>query len=362
MAEYLAQGAQLRKANGLSVDFGGVWDSYNGARFRNWVYVISCKPWRVQPLQVDPTTASLTVKEALELANPQPLALIYVASRSLADGSGALYMFFSTHEQPSETTLYWFRLDAKTGAASLGGKLALPGKDHTHWVMAPKGSHLYALTEGGKLTTYRFAADGAPEEAGACNVAKGLDRGATGIFSPDGRQLYVAANANKDFPGGRIDVFQCDAATGKPAYESTLSLPTFAGTEKGCGLKLAGVRPDGKYVYVAATSGTNQGVLHVLPRDATNGALTIPSKSPTDFATGGITDFQFRPDGSSGFYFENGRFVWFACDAQSGALSVSAKSDKGFRNLRHMELDREHKNLILLSADGADSFKVKGSW
>ena len=346
-AAYVAPAGQLRKASGFTNNFSGVWDGPNAAHFGSSVYAFSCKPWRIHRIQMDPATATLSPQETLVLTNVQPLALVYTAARKLADGNGALYLFFSTHERPGETSLYWFHLDAKTGAASLAGRLPLPGKDHTRWTLAPDEKRLCAITEGGRLTTYRFDADGAPVEESYTNAAKGWDRSASGCFSPDGRQIYVAA--------GRIDTFQCEPLSGRLTFDATLALP------KSGGVGIIGARPDGKYIYVSAPTATNQ-MLYVLKRDPATGALSLASGVGGFFGSPRLSELQFRPDGTEGFYFDDGRFTWFACDRESGAIAPGAKAAGWIHKRRHVELDRAHGNLVVLGVDGVDAFKLKGAW
>jgi hypothetical protein len=353
-ADYVAPVTQLRAKDGFASDFSGVWQGDNAVLFKDWLYVISCKPWRIQQLNVDATTANISYRGALAMPTSQPLALVHAVSRKHADGNGMMYVFFSTHEKPSESSLYSFSLDAKTGTVAPKGKVKLPA-DHIQWAMAPGDTRLYAICEGKSIAAYRFAEDGVPVEDGTY-ASTGYGRDKDGFFSGDGRNLYITAPANPANPNGRVDRYDCDVASGKLTHASTLSFPESPRKGKGGGVKLCGVRPDGKYFYVLSADDKGEGALFVLKREGEKGDPTVAS---SDKPLPGLANLNFTADGKTGFYFANGRFNWFTCDPSTGVLTHVATSGFGLDRLRCVVLDRDHGSLFTLNGRGADSFKLK---
>ena len=355
--DYITPVKQVRAKDGFTPDFSGVWQGDNAVLFSKWLYVISCKPWRIQRLNADVTTADISYQDALVLPNAQSVALIHVVSRKLADGNGMMYVFFSSHDKPPEKTLYSFSLDAKTGVAAPKGQLTLP-VSHIHWAMAPGDARWYAVCEGTKIVAYRFGEDGLPVED-SVNVSKGYDRNANGIFSPDGHNLYVAVAPDAANPNGRVDQYDCDVATGKLTYASALSLTALPHKDKGGSVDFCGVRPDGKYIYVKF-SDKEESYLYVLSRESEKGTLTVASSDkpqPTMGPLSTMGNLNFNADGKSGCYLGKNRFYGFNCDSNTGVLTYAA--DAALPGQRCGVQDREHGNLFVVLGSGADSFKLK---
>ena len=354
--DYLARVSQVGTKQGFTNDFSGVWQGDNTVRFGKWLYVLSCKPWRFRQFEVDPASAALADRgDALVMTNAQPLALVHAVSRKLADGSGMIYLFFSSHERPSESSLYAFSLDAKTGAVALKGQTKLPA-DHIQWAMSPKDTRLYAICEGRNIAAYRFAEDGLPVEDGMY-ASRGYDRNPGGFFSADGARMYVTATPDAANPNGRIDAYDCEVASGKLMYTGALSLPVLPHKNKGGAIRFCGATPDGTQFYVLFADGGGDGSLYVLkPDSGTNGLAVVSSDKPP----AAIGSLNFSADGKSGFYVgSNNRFNWFTRDPATGALTLAATSGFDFWRLRGAVADPAHGNLFVVYGGGVDSFKVR---
>ncbi len=127
--------------------------------------------------------------------------------------------------------------------------------------------------------------------AGVC----GTSAGATGglgtahsvVLSPDGKNAYVASE------NGALSTFTRDAATGALTFSACIK---DASSTEACpqnsahsgdlaGAHAVGISPDGKFVYVAASTGSTDAVT-VFSRDSGSGALT-PVTSTTSSTTNG---------------------------------------------------------------------------
>ncbi len=352
-AAYVTPVKQVRAADGFAPNFSGVWDGDNAAFWGKSLYVLSCGPWRIQRLDVDAATGSIAYRDALAMTNRQGVALVHLFARRLADGNGMLDLFFSSDGPPSETSLYTFGIDGKTGAVALRQCLRAPTA-HIHWVMAPGDTRLYAICQGRQIVAYRFAADGLPVEDGVYSDGKSHSRNSNGCFSDDGRNLYVAdAGQPKDeYPNGHIETYACDPASGKLKYESSMGLPKLPGQDTWIRPAFCGVSPDGGRLYV----GRNGSQLDVLRRDAKTGGLVDTVSTNT---LPGVAHLYFTREGKAGFYFSQDRFQWFACDPSTGVPVLCATSAFYLHKLRCVAADLEHGNVFGVYQEGADSFKLK---
>lgn len=140
-------------------------------------------------------------------------------------------------------------------------------------VVSPDGKHVYTAAGfddavtlfsrdagTGKLTFVELQRD-------SVGGVDGLDGAVDVTISPDGKHVYSAAT-NDD----AIAVFSRDSGTGQLTFVETL-MDGVGGVD---GLALANsvtVSPDGKHVYVAAS--TDDHAIAVFSRDASTGALTL---------------------------------------------------------------------------------------
>ena len=202
--------------------------------------------------------------------------------------------------------------------------------------VSPDGAHVYvAAWDGAAVTVFsRNATTGeltfVEDQRDGVGGVDGLNGAHSVIVSPDGRNLYVASTFED-----ALAVFDRNATTGALTFRE-VHRDGVAGDD---GLEAPWsviVSPDGRNVYVAAQG---EDAIGVFQRDATTGALTFVEKEealeaiPIYFETGlsGIRQVAIAPSGGfvvSGSYYEDA-LVLFDRDPVTGALTF-AEEINGF--------------------------------
>lgn len=203
---------------------------------------------------------------------------------------------------------------------------------------SPDGSKLYAagarritvLTRdgaGAKLAVAGCAALGGTAEGCVTLDADGPVRGARALaLSPDGRQLYVLAEAELASDPKLLTV-ALDPATGLPV-ESGAAPVELPGLAKGEVL----VAQDGRSVYVVGDGGMKRARILTYTRDGATGALTaagclvegeqFPGCETIDARVGDETRATLSPDGTALDVRSTDGIALLARNAQTGALST----------------------------------------
>ncbi|HWT93854.1 MAG TPA: Calx-beta domain-containing protein, partial [Solirubrobacteraceae bacterium] len=200
---------------------------------------------------------------------------------------------------------------------------------------SPDGSRLYAagarritvLTRdvaNAKLTVAGCAALGGTAEG--CTTLGGPTRGARALaLSPDGKQLYVAAEAEFENDPKLLTV-ALDAATGLPvAGAAPAELPGLAKAE-------VLVAKDGKSVYLVGDGGQKRARILTYTRDAATGALTaagclvegeqFPGCETIDARVGDETRATLAPDGSALYLRSTDGLALLSRNTATGALGT----------------------------------------
>ncbi len=194
--------------------------------------------------------------------------------------------------------------------------------------MSPDGKSVYAVGPG-IVDVYSRNPD-----TNALTYVSSLQEGVGGVdglrqaqgatVSADGHSVYVTNIL------GSIATFNRDSATGTLTYAGIINNSTngVTGLTYPTGITNS---PDGKFVYVADTSGS----LFTFSRDVTTGSLTFVGKLQDDVGgidgLSGARDVAISPDGKSLFVtgqYENA-FTFFNRDASTGALTYVGSIKNG---------------------------------
>lgn len=222
--------------------------------------------------------------------------------------------------------LTWYDIEKETGKPVEKGLLTTVATAGGAMLAGPEGKDLYALTPkppGVQLTWLKIAEDGTPSVAG---VAYGPGVGPNPRMSPDGKNIYSIRDH-------KIGI--CERkATGEITYKKALSLDCLTRTNVPKVGGVAGISPDGKWVYVQLYNrdepwdwARQTDCFGVFKRDPDTGDLTFErGGNDNDKEYELMTCLQgmnllFNPDGTGGFISSlMGIVQSFRYDPATGAL------------------------------------------
>ena len=290
-------------------DMVKVCDVAIGGKF---VFVCTYYTTTICVFERDPATARLTNRTSFENPSKSKWHWAKLFTKELADGTTMLYWFYKGE-------LAWYRIDPATGNGQELGKTNGLGDA---LVLTPGKGRFHALGNGGAVL--KLDAAGVPRPESRQKL-----EGTSGVFSPDGRHLYVTAKHT-------ITAYACDAATGALTEQSKVECKDAIADQL-----MLSLSPDGKYLYAVCYGGKygdHAWSYCLLARDAATGALTaVQSGEPPKDITP-TSGFLFNPDGRSGFFLQGDpkdgegyrtRPAWFTRDPATGALTFDGRGPNG---------------------------------
>ena len=299
----------------------------------DYVYVSKPRDATIQYFKFDPQASGSKFTYVGEVKHSK-----FNCGLSLCAAGGRLYahgIYIWNYGMDAQPALYdvIIEYELEKGTGKPIEKEVLPGIGGGGLMVAPDEKNLYVPSRQG-LTWVSLGADGKPSLSG---YATGPGLGASAMISPDGKQIYSVGDheTNGLFRDHTLAIVD-RKPTGEIVYRKAISLdgmsnanPPNTGDVAWYTGSLAGISPDGKWVYVALF-GRDMSVKNcfgIFKRDLATGDLMLEktgSEFDTDFASlsnlGGAS-LQFAADGTSGFLSGMGVLQNFRCDPATGALS-----------------------------------------
>ncbi len=228
----------------------------------------------------------------------------------------------------------WFDIEKETGKpiekGTLPGIVPRSATFEPMLIADPEGKNLYVTTAQdnytNRLTWVKLGDDGKAERGGDIN---GLGFRSNPKMSPDGKHIYCVGDHN-------IAIVE-RKPSGEIVYKKSLSLdclakaktPNVGNVEELKG-NIAGISPDGRWVYVVLTSEQvwTKNCFGIFKRDPATGELEFSSggseydKEFDAFANLRGMNLMFAPDGVSGFISSDMHLIQnFKQDPKTGKLS-----------------------------------------
>ncbi len=276
----------------------------------------------------DSATGALTWKGHLQNGQNGIEGIEDVRAVAISPDGASLYTGGGRTDFTIAHQIHWFDLNVSTGEPSYRGFLKRADNVYI-WSIAvsPDGKHVYVpssaqyYTSGhdqGMISVYaRDSATGTLTLKDSIKIGDngiyGWDGARCAMISPDGKQVYIAANTDNS-----ISWFDRDRASGALAY-------------KGCFQNNADslfdpiwitISPDGRHVYAVSNLAD---ALHWFDRESSSGTLT--HKKTIINSINGVDGLHYpkaiavSPDGTQAYVINGDALSWYSRDAATGALA-----------------------------------------